>query len=132
MTVILDTSVIIDHLRQAKNKDVETPLGNYLKNPPDRTVISTVSILELFEGRSTRDSSEAKRVKVRLADFATIPLTEEIAELAGSISRDFGPVEIADAAIAATAIVGKARLFTLNQKDFRKIKGLKFYQSVES
>jgi len=36
-----------------------------------------------------------------------------------------GPIELADAGIAATAIVNGCELFTLNKKDFKGIEGLK-------
>ena len=125
--VLLDTSIIIDHLRQTKDQSVETPLSQYLKSPPKYTTISTVTIQELFEGKSTSASKETKRLRQRLKDFTIIPLTATIAEFAGTLARDYGPMEFADAAIAATTINSKASLYTLNPKDFANIPNLKLY-----
>ncbi len=38
------------------------------------------------------------------------------------------PIQFADAAIAATAIINGAELYTLNKKDFEKIPGLLLYR----
>ena len=54
-----------------------------------------------------------------------LPHSYEIAKLAGEIARDLKrPIELADAAIAATAVINQASLFTLNEKDFQGIKPL--------
>mgnify|MGYP001602359360 FL=1 len=54
-----------------------------------------------------------------ITPLTIVPYTFEIAEQAGKIARDFlHPIEFADAAIAATAIVQGGKLLTLNQKHF--------------
>ena len=59
-----------------------------------------------------------------------LPYSYEVAQMAGRIARDHKqPIEFPDAAIAATAIVNNASLFTLNQKDFKGIKELELMES---
>ncbi len=54
-----------------------------------------------------------------------LPYTYEIAELAGSLTRDSKQLLLfADAAIAATALSNGASLATLNKKDFATIPGI--------
>lgn len=54
-----------------------------------------------------------------------LPYTYEVARLAGEIARDMGrPIDFADAAIAATAIVQGASLFTLDKNDFEGVPDL--------
>ena len=51
----------------------------------------------------------------------------DVAKSAGSIARDLDkPLDLADAAIAATAILNGAKLSTFNKKDFQGIKDLEF------
>ena len=122
--VILDTNIIIDHLRQTGSKD--SILSKLLKESKlDEVVISSVTIQELFEGQSTKEEEIGKWILAILSPFKLLPYTYEIAKLAGEVARDLDrDMEFADAAIAATAIAHGAKLATLNKKDFRGIQGL--------
>lgn len=126
--VIVDTSVIIDHLRQVKTK--ESALMNLAKKKPKEVLgISIISIQELYEGQSTRDDLKEQFLLATVSPLKIFPYTYEVAKLAGEIARDLKrPIELADAAIAAAAIVNNASLFTLNQKDFRGIKPLTLFE----
>ena len=54
-----------------------------------------------------------------------LPYTEEVAKKAGILARDNQSLaDLADLAIAATAIVYKTPLATLNAKHFSSLKGL--------
>ena len=49
----------------------------------------------------------------------------EVAQYAGELARDLDhPLDFADAAIAATAVVNNASLFTLNARHFKGIEGI--------
>ena len=125
--VIIDTSVVIDHLRQDEK---ETLLMRLAKdNPKENLAISVVSVQELFEGRSTQQSDKRQSLLAVISPLQILPYDYETARLAGEIARDLGrPVELADAAIAATAINNGARLLTLNRKDFRDIAELELLE----
>ena len=81
-----------------------------------------MTIQELYEGRSTRDSQKEDYLLATITPLRILPYTFEVAQLAGQLARDLPrPIELADAAIAATAIVNGAELGTLNPKDFSGI-----------
>lgn len=120
--VVLDTNVIVDHLRLADSK-INSKLMEIVENNPKETLaISMVTIQELYEDKSTRDSQKEQYLLATISPLKILPYTYEIAQLAGEIARDLmRPIELADAAIAATAIVNRCVLFTLNKKDFEEI-----------
>lgn len=124
--VVLDTSIIIDHLRQSGAK--ETRLMKIAKKvAKENLAISVVSIQELYEGRSTRESEKENYLLATIAPLKVLSYTYEVAQFAGEMARDIlRPIELADAAIAATAILNDADLYTLNKKDFRGIPELQF------
>lgn len=126
--VVLDTSIIVDHLRQPAEK---SKLIKAIESfPNERFAVSIISIQELYEGQSTKRESAERDLLTTLTKIEILPYTYEIASLAGKIARDLSrPIEIADATIAATAIVNKANLMTLNQKDFMGIKELKLLEN---
>ena len=124
--VILDTNIIIDHLRLPKSK-----LSQLIKiveqKPKESLAISVLSIQELYEGKSTRSKTKEQFLLATIAPLKILPYTFEVAQLAGRIARDLKrPIELVDAAIAATAVFNGISLLTLNQKDFRGIKDLRF------
>jgi len=126
--VILDTCIIIDHLRQPKNKT--SRLSEIVKNKPKETLaLSMLSIQELYEGQSTKNKTKEQYLVATISPLKILPYTYETAKLAGQLARDIKkPIELADAAIAATAILNNIRLFTSNQKDFQTIKKLKLFK----
>ncbi|MBI2334729.1 PIN domain-containing protein [Candidatus Daviesbacteria bacterium] len=125
--VILDTNIIIDHLRQHASRD--SLLSKLLHTVKlDEIAISMITIQELFAGQSTKDEEILKQILAILAPFRVLPYTWEVARMAGEIDRDQKrPVSFADVAIAATAIINGARFFTLDKKDFQNIKDLELF-----
>ena len=121
--VIIDTNIVIDHLRNPHNTSSLMKLVKQL--PKEQISLSIISIQELYEGRSTLDSHKEEILLAVISPLTILPYTFEIAQLAGQIARDLiRPIEFADAAIAATAIINEADLLTLNTKDFMHIKDL--------
>lgn len=120
--VILDTSVIIDHLR-TRGKGYLLDIAKGI--PKQNLAISTITIQELYEGQSTKDERKEKDMLSVISPLTILPYTFETAQLAGEIARDLArPIELADSAIAATAIQNGAALATLNKKDFVGIESL--------
>jgi len=127
--VILDTNIIIDHLRQYARRDMYSLLVKLSQeNPKETLALSMLSIQELYEGRSTRNETKEAILLATISPLKIQPYTYEIAQLAGSIARDRErPMELADAGIAATALYHHAKLCTLNPRDFEGIEGVELY-----
>lgn len=123
--VVIDTNVVIDHLRQKGS--TESALSKLIGQIElTEAAISFMSVQELFAGQSTKDREIERWILTIIKPYRLLPYTFEIAKLAGEIDRDSkNQIDFPDAAIAATAILNKASLFTLNKKDFKGIKGLK-------
>ena len=119
--VVLDTNIIIDHLRQSPNK--ETLLKSIArKTQKEDLAISVLTVQELYEGKSTRDEEKEAYLLATIIPLRILPYTYEVAQLAGKIARDAKhPLEFSDAAIAATAITYGASLLTLNRQHFTSI-----------
>lgn len=126
--VVIDTSIIIDHLRQ--RNEIETPLMRIARVlSKEELALSVVSVQELYEGKSSRDAQEEERLLSVITPLQIISHTFTTAQRAGQIIRDHKrKIEFADAAIAACAIINGASLYTLNTKDFIDIPGLDFYR----
>lgn len=122
--VILDTNIIIDHLRSGENK--ESQLMKIAKEKPKEVLaISLITIQELYEGKSTSNDLKEQFLLATISPLKILPYTYEIAQLAGEIARDRKyPIELADAAISATAILNGASLVTFTKKDFEGIHNL--------
>lgn len=120
--VILDTNIIIDHLRQ-QDKTVDSKLMQVAKSYPKEVLaISMVTVQELYEGRSTLDDQKEQYLIATISPLKILPYTYEIAQLAGELASDLKrPIELADATIAATTIANGCQLYTLNLKDFSGI-----------
>lgn len=125
--VILDTNIIIDHLRQPPG----TPSYFFQmmsKIPKEELAISVISVQELYEGKSTRSEKQERVLLMLISQLNILPYTYEVARMAGIIARDKRTtIQMSDSAIAATALIHEADLFTLNKKDFAGINRLSFY-----
>jgi predicted nucleic acid-binding protein len=123
--VVLDTNVIIDYIRQPASAD--SHLVKFIQsNPTQDLAVSIITVQELYVGQSSKSLMEEQLFLKIIEPFKIVPYEFETAKLAGKIMRDSKiPVFFADAAIAATTILNKAKLFTLNKKDFQGAKELK-------
>lgn len=126
--VILDTNIVIDHLRQ--NKREETVLSKLAREKPKETLaISIISIQELYGGKSTKIQKRETDLLATIAPLKILPYTFEVAQLGGKIARDKQQaIELADATIAATAIINNTQLLTLNERHFKDIKNIEFFK----
>lgn len=122
--VVLDTNIVIDHLRcRGKKNSALDRLNRQFSR--DEMGISMVTIQELYEGESTLDPDGEEELVVLVGSLKIFPYSYEVAKKSGEIARDVGrPIEIPDAAIAATSIVNHCQLATLDKKDFIDIEGL--------
>jgi|SRR3989344_6351533 len=126
--VILDTNIIIDHLRSGGDKSslLETVIKRYVD---EVFCLSVISVQELYQGKGSKKENEDKRMETAMEVYQLMPYTYEVAKIAGQIVRDNKElISFPDAAIAATAMVNGAQLLTLNKKHFEGIKELKLFE----
>lgn len=121
-SILIDTSIIIDHLRK-KNKN-KSRLFKIINN--HNLFVSTVTIYELFAGAA--DEQKKKDIHDFTALVEIIPFTYEIAEQAGALYLSLREknklIDIADIFIGATALAHDLPLMTLNIKHFERIEEL--------
>ncbi len=113
MRVVLDTSVLVDHLRSSK------PAAEYLAGLQDRPSCSEISRIKVIQGLRSAEQRAAERL-FALIDW--VPVTEAVARRAGELGRRWRSshpgIGVADLAIAATAEQIEAVLATRNLKHF--------------
>lgn len=124
MKLILDTSIIIDYLRNGKQGreffDAERSIADFY--------LPTVVIFELFSGKSTQSPATLKLISDFIKFFQRVELTESIAEQAGKIYRDTTTsLQVPDYIIGASALEVGGTVVTLNKKDFEQIPHLSIY-----
>lgn len=115
---LLDTDILIDLLR-----GVEEAREFLIGIVESGAFISTVTIAELFSGRETRDPIKREKITRLLRHFEALPVTPDVAMLAGEIRRDY-QVSLGDAIIAATAAVHGLTVVTGNTKHFARVEGI--------
>jgi tRNA(fMet)-specific endonuclease VapC len=114
--VLLDTDLLIDHLRGQRRLDLADPSWT----------ISVVTRCELFSGRGVEEPL-LQRV---LSGLEEIPVDRAIAQAAGRIRRAT-QLHVADALIAATALERAMPVMTRNRRHFERVPGLELRAPVD-
>jgi len=120
LSVVLDTSVLVDQLRGSE------AAFEYLAGLEARPVCSEITRIEVTQGLRSSERRAASKV---FASIAWVPVSESVARRAGELGRRWRRshpgIGVADLAIAATAEEIDASLATRNIKHFPMFKGLK-------
>jgi predicted nucleic acid-binding protein len=82
-------------------------------------------VAELMVGQETKTKDKFEKLETLINKLELIFLDYNLAKCAGSLVRDYPPLKLADAIVAATALSLNAKLATRNIKDFEGIKGIK-------
>lgn len=116
MKVLLDTTVIIDALKERRNRLIYL---DELAAVGTGFFVSAMSVGEVYGGM--RPGEEA-RTAALLATFEILPVDEQIARRAGLLKSTYArkglTFGLADMIIAATAIAFEIPLFTDNHRHF--------------
>lgn len=95
MRVVLDTTVLIDHLRGSSSADA------YLNSLPERPACSEITRIEVITGLRSADT---RRAEALFALIEWVPLEESIARRAGELGQRFRAshpgIDAADLAVA--------------------------------
>jgi predicted nucleic acid-binding protein len=114
--LLIDTDVLIDYLRDRAES------VKYLESLTPPLSVSAITVAQLYAG--VRDGNERVVLDQFIDSFQVIPVDNDIAVQAGIIRRDFGKRDgtgLADAIIAATVELHRAKLVTLNNKHFQML-----------
>ncbi len=117
--VLCDTNILIDAYRGKTNA------LKFLQRHQGLAAISAITAMELFQG--CKSQQEYKIIKTQLKAYTIVFADKIIMDKALHLSMAYfqKSLMVADAIIAATAIVSGYELATYNLKDFTYIKGLK-------
>ena len=121
--VLCDTNIFIEIYR--RNEAVRTVLE---KIGYDNIVISDVTRAELFYGAINK--IELSKIRKDLSIISVLHIDPSISKMAVSLVEQYclsHKMDLEDALIAATAILHKIELYTLNVKDFVFIRDIKLY-----
>jgi predicted nucleic acid-binding protein len=120
LSVVLDTSVLVDHLRAV------APATEYLAGLDTRPSCSEISRIEVVQGLRSAERRAAEKL-FALIDW--VPVDEAVARRAGELGRRWRRshpgIGVADLAIAATAEQVGSPLATRNLKHFPMFEGLR-------
>lgn len=127
MAYLLDTSVAI------QLRDGDRAFRSLLTTVEETPSISAITRVELEGGVYAKAALTQKRrqaVDALLREFIVLDLTNEIAEIYGTVVEraGFSRRKIADRMIAATALAHGLTLVTLNGRDFRDVPGLELVE----
>jgi len=120
--VLVDTDILID--AAAQNADAIDCLKHF--EGKSMLAVSVVTELELLVG--CRNKIELQNTDRLLERFQVIPLNEQISNEAVSLIRKYRlshGLLLADALIAATALVASCEFISKNQRDYRFVDTLK-------
>lgn len=126
MKVIVDTSILIDHL---KNRSTHFLMLIEKKLSGDiELFIPYIAIIELYAGEDARQRKAREEIAKTLKGTTFIDLTFVSAQKAGELIRIYKQIpDPLDLIIAAIAIEQDAQVATNNKKHFEQIRGLKMY-----
>lgn len=122
VTILLDTSVLIDHLRG--NPRARSRLEDAARTG-ELLAISVLTRTELLAGMRSSEEPSTRRL---LSVLEHVPVDERIAERAGALAREFlrsyPGIHTVDYIIAATVEQLDALLWTRDVRHFPMIEGL--------
>ena len=122
--VLCDTNILIEIYR--RNVAIREELE---KIGYENIAVSDVTRAELFYGAANK--VELQMIRKDLLKIANLHINPAISEMAVELVERYclsHKTDLEDALIAATAILHRIELYTLNIKDFVFIPGIKLYQ----
>lgn len=129
--VIVDTCVLIDHIRLSKKSSSIVSAFDQLLEVVARSniAISILTVQELFSGKSSQSYKEFKRIENLIKQLTILTYDMRTALLAGQIERDSkSSIGFVDAALAATTIDNYYELYTLNTSHFQHVPNLHLFK----
>lgn len=120
MKCLIDTNIIIDHLR---GDNCATNFLMQVERGQIKALISVITEYEILASRSI-SNKEMSIIKKVLKLLPSRSITSALVRKAVYFHRTYG-IDVIDALIAATAWITKTTLITRNIKHFRNIREIK-------
>ncbi len=124
MTLLLDTTVLIDMLRARQDRRA---LLAELVGAGHLLATAAINVAEVYAGMRSEQKASTEKL---LSSLRCYPLDESIARRAGTLKRAYAreglTISLADTIVAATALEHSLTLMTDNRKDFPQAE-LKLY-----
>jgi len=123
--IFVDTNVLIDY-----SKGFGTKLKPLLSEQKENLVhlyINPIIIIEYMNDYNLTNKEKVLKAKKFFQNFILIDVNKNIAYITANLLRTKQISYIGDALIAATCLENKLELMTNNQKDFKKVRKLKFF-----
>lgn len=124
MTLVVDTSILIDHLRG--DDRARRLLVAATASRSERLTASVLTKVEVLAGMRPDEETATRRL---FAIFEWMPVTESLAERAGDLARrhlrSHPGVDPVDLVIAATTEELEATLWTRNRRHFPMLQNLR-------
>ena len=123
MKVILDASVIIDHLRQPNKQNTFLTLIS----SESEGIVSLITVAEVYSGKKVQIPGKQQDDLRIILTGTEIVIPEKTTAMTVGLLRAQYAMSLGDAFIAALAIERDLPIATLNEKDFRKVKEVRLY-----
>jgi len=126
--VVLDTSIIIDHVRGTGN--LLTALLKAQAQKKLQLIAPSVVLFEFYSGSSLDKKAVLDVADLLFSQFTTHNIDEETAKYAARLNRMHklqNHIESIDILISAVCFLTKAKLATNNKKHFQLVPHLSFY-----
>lgn len=124
MKVILDASVIIDHLRQPNKQN--TFLARI--SSESEGIISLITVAEVYSGKKVQIPGKQQDELQIILSGTEIVIPEKTTAMTVGLLRAQYALSLGDAFIAALAMERELPIATLNDKDFRKVREVRLYE----
>jgi len=121
--ILCDTNILIEFYKE--NQEI---LKNLESIGQENIAVSIVTVGELLFGALNK--KELKQINTDLSHLHTFNISDSVGKAFTRLMTEYAlshNLGLPDGLIAATAIVKDVPLYTLNTKDFKFIKGLKFF-----
>ncbi len=123
--IFIDTNVLIDY-----SKGFDKKLKPLLEKQKENLVhlyINIIIIIEYMNDYNLTNKEKVLKAEKFLQNFTLIDVNKTVAYITANLLRTKQISYIGDALISATCLDNKLKLMTNNQKDFKKVKSLKFW-----
>jgi len=129
MKIIVDTNLLIDFSRSKTTKNsLWLSLLKYCKKEGHQLILPSIVVFEFFSGEEMGNQSIQENAEKLLKDTAVVDFNEETAKKAAGYFRKYKKsINVLDYFLAATAVVVKGELATLNSKHFKLFEDLKLF-----